>query len=262
MDEVKQANFRIKQETADAFRKFCEENGMSQAQGFDHIMEVVALNDAKGSIPDRKTEIESFEMHAKALNEAYLRSLEIAEETQARVREEFKTLLAEKDKTITELQDKIADLKTTNDRMKKDREGIEKLAISSQREAAQARKEADAAQELSKEKEENSRLISEKLSRAEKELEKAEKRASDDAEIIKKQSAKVDALKSRIDEAERKLQDMENDTEKQMAVAAKEEELHEMKALEALRNSMNETIQTLREEKAGLQAQIDLLKNR
>lgn len=262
MDEVKQANFRIRQETADAFRKFCEANGMSQAQGFDHIMEVVALNDAKESIPNRKTEIESFEMHAKALNEAYLRSLEIAEETQARVREEFKTSLDEKDKTIAALQEKIADLKSTNDRMKKDREGIEKLVISSQRDAAQAKKEADVAQALSKEKEENSRLILEKLSKAEKELENAEKKSNEDAEIIKQLRAEEEELKSRIDEAEKKLRDEQKDFENQLAVAAKEAELHEMKAVEELRSSMNETIQTLREEKAGMQAQIDLLKNR
>lgn len=47
MGEVKQTNFRIDQDTAAAFRKFCEDNGMNQAQGFDHVMQVVELDRAK-----------------------------------------------------------------------------------------------------------------------------------------------------------------------------------------------------------------------
>ena len=41
MGEIKQTNFRIDQESADAFRKFCETNGMNQAQGFDHMIQVM-----------------------------------------------------------------------------------------------------------------------------------------------------------------------------------------------------------------------------
>ena len=47
MGDVKQTNFRIDQDSAAVFRKFCEDNGMSQAQGFDHIMQVVELDRAK-----------------------------------------------------------------------------------------------------------------------------------------------------------------------------------------------------------------------
>ena len=62
MGEIKQTNFRINAETADAFRKFCEEQGMNQAQGFDHIMQIVELDRAKGMIPERQIEIEEFEL--------------------------------------------------------------------------------------------------------------------------------------------------------------------------------------------------------
>lgn len=44
MGEIKQANFRIDSDTADAFRAFCEQKGMNQAQGFDHVMQVFELN--------------------------------------------------------------------------------------------------------------------------------------------------------------------------------------------------------------------------
>ena len=77
MGEVKQTNFRIDQDSAAAFRKFCEDNGMNQAQGFDHVMQVVELDRAKTAAPGRATEIESFEKSVKDIMAAYLNSLEI-----------------------------------------------------------------------------------------------------------------------------------------------------------------------------------------
>ena len=259
MDETKQANFRLKQETVDEFREYCERNGVSQSQGFDHIMQVVKLNEAKEAIPHRKTEIESFEMHAKALNEAFLRSLELAEETSARVREEFKTELDEKEKALAAEKAQADKLSQEIDKLKKDQSGIEKVAITSQKDAIQARKEADAAQALSEEKEQSNRLLSDRLTKAEKELEKAENRISADADIISKQEKELKNLKEQLDASGRKLADIQKEADNKSAVAAKEAELHEMKALEDLRSNMNETIQKLREEKAGLQAQISIL---
>ena len=54
MGEIKQTNFRINADTADAFRKFCEEQGFNQAQGFDHLMQVLAIDQAKSLTPERK----------------------------------------------------------------------------------------------------------------------------------------------------------------------------------------------------------------
>lgn len=120
-------------------------------------------------------------------------------------------------------------------------------------------KEADAAQALSEEKEQSNRLLSDRLTKAEKELEKVENRISSDADIISKQEKELKNLKEQLDASGRKLADMQKEADNKSAVAAKEAELHEMKALEDLRSNMNETIQKLREEKAGLQAQISLL---
>ncbi|WP_352397255.1 hypothetical protein [[Clostridium] aminophilum] len=51
MGDIKQTNFHIDQVTADAFRKFCEENGWNQAEGFDNVMRQVELNKAKVATP-------------------------------------------------------------------------------------------------------------------------------------------------------------------------------------------------------------------
>ena len=39
--ESKQVNFRIDPDSAEAFRLFCTTHGMNQAQGFDHLIQVL-----------------------------------------------------------------------------------------------------------------------------------------------------------------------------------------------------------------------------
>ena len=97
MGDVKQTNFRIDQDSAAVFRKFCEDNGMSQAQGFDHIMQVVELDRAKTAAPGRAVEIEGFEKSVKDIMAAYLNSLEINTAAEARIREQFATDLDRKE---------------------------------------------------------------------------------------------------------------------------------------------------------------------
>ena len=122
MGEVKQTNFRIDSETADAFRAFCKDNNMDQAQGFDHLMQVLEIDRAKTSIPERETEITEFERHIKSVLSAYLQSLEIAESTEERLLETFRQRLDSKDMQIIELQNliekkdiEISNLKSTLD---------------------------------------------------------------------------------------------------------------------------------------------------
>lgn len=110
MGEIKQTNFRIDSETADAFRAFCEEKGMNQAQGFDHVMQVLELNQAKTAIQGRCVEIEEFETSVKAILSAYLNSLEINQNAEVRVREQFASELTRKDARIVELQKKCEEL--------------------------------------------------------------------------------------------------------------------------------------------------------
>lgn len=110
MGEIKQTNFRVDQVTADAFRKFCEQNGMSQAQGFDHIMQIVEMDRAKAVAPGRATEIEGFEKSIKDIMAAYLYSIEINQNAEGRIREQFASSLSRKDKTIDDLRQKVDQL--------------------------------------------------------------------------------------------------------------------------------------------------------
>lgn len=117
MGEIKQANFRIDSDTADAFRAFCEQNGMNQAQGFDHVMQVLELNQAKSAIPGRSVEIAEFETMVKSITSAYLYSLELNQNAEARAREEFSSELQRKELRLTELQKKVEELQAEKKKM-------------------------------------------------------------------------------------------------------------------------------------------------
>ncbi len=120
MGDIKQTNFRIDTEAADKFRTFCESEGMSQAQGFAHLLQVLELNNAKTVLSNRETEITDFEMHTKALLDAFLHSLEICNNAEERAREEYAIQLDQKDRTISEMAQRCKDLTAERDAAKEE----------------------------------------------------------------------------------------------------------------------------------------------
>lgn len=124
--ELKQVNFRLNPETANAFREFCNLNGMNQAQGFDHIMQVLELNNAKAVSPGRAVEIEEFERHVKAVMDAYLRSLELCDNAELRMRERFQSDIQRYARTIDELQEHQKEMRA---QLKQTKDEVDKLKI-------------------------------------------------------------------------------------------------------------------------------------
>ena len=141
MGEIKQTNFRIDQATADAFRKFCEENGLNQAQGFDHIMQVVEMDRAKAAAPERLTEIEEFERYVKNIMATYLNSVELCQNSEVRIREQFSSSLDRKDKTIDDLRAKAEQLQAEKD-------AAESVAAEAVKAKEQAEKDAAIAEKI------------------------------------------------------------------------------------------------------------------
>lgn len=167
MSELKQANFRINPETADAFRAFCREHGMDQAQGFDHIMQIVELDKAKAANPNRLTEIEEFERLAKSLIAAYLNSLEIASTTEERVQEQFQTNLKSKDDLIIKLQE---DLKAKSEclaKVEEEKREAKEIAKRAEIEAVEAKEREAAANKSIKDKENINAMLQSKLAEEE-----------------------------------------------------------------------------------------------
>ena len=107
-----QVNFRIDPDSAEAFRQFCTSHGMNQAQGFDHLMQILELNNAKAATPGRIVEIENFERLLKEILSAYINSIELSSNAELRVQEHFRSDLKRKDQTIDELREKIKLMET------------------------------------------------------------------------------------------------------------------------------------------------------
>lgn len=227
MGEIKQTNFRINTETADAFRKFCEENGMSHAQGFDHVMQVVELDYAKTVTPERETEIQNFELSMKAIMKAYLDSIEINNNAEKRIKENFASDLTRKDKTIDELREKIEQLQLD----KKAAEAALKEALlnvtTAEEREKNATEQAASAKKNAADQERINTMLSAKLAESEEklagydDLKIAEQAAN--AEIQKLKQNILDLNKDHLNEINALKKDAE--LEKERAIANKEREL-------------------------------------
>lgn len=107
MRDVKQASFRLNSDDTERFKAFCEESEMTAAQGFSVLLEIMELDRAGRALPARKTEIENFEQLTKAIVSAYLHSLELNENAENRIRDQFATQLETQSRTIADYQEQV-----------------------------------------------------------------------------------------------------------------------------------------------------------
>lgn len=225
--EIKQTNFRLNSEDADKFRKYCEENGLNHAQGFQHMMSVMAADKAKGALPDREQEISDFELHAKALLDAYLKSLEINVDTRALIREEFALDLTRKDKTIDELREKKDQLELNKNEIEAAlKEALLNVSAAEEREK-NAINQAISAKKSADDQEKINTMLSAKLAEAEEKLTGyADLKAAEQEAGIEIQKLKQTILDLKKDyAAEINALKKDADLEKERAIAKKEREL-------------------------------------
>ena len=102
-DEVKVRSFRISDSVTERFKAFCSDFD-NQNVALDSLITAYEVQNAKAVLADRKTEISDYDMHIQAIQGAFLRSLELNENAEQRVRMEFNSLLSSKDETIMQLQ--------------------------------------------------------------------------------------------------------------------------------------------------------------
>ena len=140
MADTHQKNIRVSDETASKFLSFCEDNNISQAKAFEILVDGIEMDKAKQDLQTRRTEIEEMDLHLRKIREGYLSSLELAKDTEARVRVEFESSLVSKDRTIASLQKEVSDLK-------------DKLSAAAESEKTARREAADAAERARKEQE-------------------------------------------------------------------------------------------------------------
>ena len=242
MGEIKQTNFRIDQEAADAFRKFCEENGMNQAQGFDHMMQVMELNRAKAMVPNSAKDIESFEMYMKKIMEAYLKSVEDYNTARESAMEEFSSALTSKDKIIASLQERNAQLQEDKKVAEQTATSASQAANQAVKEASVAKTQAETASKLADEKDKTIANLADKLSVAEEkaagydELKKSEETARGKIIELQKDMERLEAesdrkLKVSQEAADRTLKATQEASNRELAELKKdhETEIRELK---------------------------------
>lgn len=246
MGDIKQTNFRIDQDTADAFRRFCEENGMNQAQGFDHIMQVVELDRAKAATPSRATEIEGFEKSVKDIMAAYLYSIEINNNAEARIREQFSSSLDRKDKTISDLQVKAEELQAAKIFAEAAQAEAEKAQATAEEREKNATEQMDAAKKTVADQERINAMLTAQLADATGKL--------DGYDTLR---ASVVELREKLAEMERILADQKKAAETNLRQAQIQAELATERAVMSKEREMNEMLRQTDKENAKLTARIE-----
>ncbi len=105
-DELKPRSFRVTEDTAERFKQLCTSFG-NQNSALDALINAYEVQQAKAVLSDRQTDINDYDTHLQALQSAFLRSLELNENAEKRIRQEFQRQLESKDLTITDLQERI-----------------------------------------------------------------------------------------------------------------------------------------------------------
>ncbi len=298
--ETKQVNFRIDPDSAEAFRQFCTSHGMNQAQGFDHLLQVLELNNAKAEVPGRIVEIENFERLLKDLLSAYINSIELSSNAEVRVQERFQSDLKRKDLTIDELREKTERIETEKKELEASMTALHEEETHLKEQAAHANSQMEAAQKAASNQEEMNRILKaqnqelqNKLSQYDV-LKKSEEQARNDISILQLKNHELEqklahemeqkeGLKQTVTQTQeeiRKLEDLKLEDRLQIAdlkrqLADKDSEaqtllkqtqmqadLEKERAVIAKEREMQEELRTADRENVRLQAELEQLRGK
>ena len=240
-DEMKVRSFRISDSVAEKFKAFCSEFD-NQNAALDSLIATYEMQNAKSVLMDRKTEIADLDTHIQAIQSAFLRSLELNENAEQRVRTEFNSLLSSKDETIIQLQtekakalEQVEQYKSSYDKVVQDTNKQLKVMqekVSENSQSLQNEKErADTEQKAREQAETISVMLSDQVKELQGQLAQLKAQnaeLSKRAEQAETTSSKLDdeliKLKSAYSEVQRTLTDEQTSRTKELAAAEKERE--------------------------------------
>lgn len=110
-EDMKPRTFRISESVAEKFRAFCSDFD-NQSVALDSLISAYEVQNARAILVDRQTDIADYDTHIQALQNAFLRSLELNENAEQRIRAEFQNMLKSKDEMIMLLQEQNSKLQT------------------------------------------------------------------------------------------------------------------------------------------------------
>lgn len=111
MKETIARTFRITEETSEKLKSICADFG-NQNTALESLINAYEVQNAVDTLKDRQTDIADYNSHIQALQEAFLHSLELTENTENRIRVEFQKMLDSKDDMIISLQESLRQAKS------------------------------------------------------------------------------------------------------------------------------------------------------
>lgn len=114
-EELKVRSFRADNDTYEKFKQLAEGEFGNQGQCLSALINLYETENSKAILVNRGLEIESFQDYLNKISSLFLTSLQLNQDAEGRIREEFARQLTSKDNTIIDLQTKIDDLATSKD---------------------------------------------------------------------------------------------------------------------------------------------------
>lgn len=296
--ESKQVNFRIDPDSAEAFRLFCTTHGMNQAQGFDHLIQVLELNNAKAATPGRAVEIENFERLLKEILSAYIGSIELSSNAEARVLERFQSDLKRKDKTIDELREKIETIAGEKNNQDAALTALKEEQVRTKEQAQHAISQLESAKKATADQEEINRILQEQNQQLQEKASRYDSlKKSDDANkeentklqlrireleqilshetalrtdlenISKQASGRIRELESQqiecriqISDLQRQLADKDSDIENRLKQAKMQADLEQERAVIAKERELQDELRKMDRENVKLRTELEQTK--
>lgn len=100
-------SFRVTDEVMTRFKDIQDEMGLTHDGVLKMLVNSYELDQAKNAIPDRETEISNFQTKANELVEAFIFSLQLNQDAEARIRSEIALQMQTKDETIANYQEQL-----------------------------------------------------------------------------------------------------------------------------------------------------------
>lgn len=236
-EPAKPFSLRLGEDSVQAFRHWCDEQGMSQADGFSALIKMMELQQSKDMIPNRQKEVEDFQALVTAITDAFLRSLTLNENAELRIRQEVQLELQTKDQSIADYQEQ---LRAEKEKIKAKEEKIKELTpLENQLFVCQLE-----VKKLEQQLEEQKRY-----------LDIAQQVAADSAEKAKAYDELTEAKQAvdvALSAAESQIKELESEMDKQQELAVARCETAKVETAQAIRTEwqakLDEKIAALRQE--------------
>lgn len=235
-------SFRVTEEFVEKFQILQKELGLTQDKALAMLIKTYELETSKTAIPERETEINNFQSKITEITEAYLYSLQINQDAEARIRGDYAIRMDNQDKIIFDYQQQLKEMKTTINELTETNQTLSATAQNFEMHLQKAIESENKTQKTIKDKEEINTMLTEKLKEIEHKI--------TEYDSIKKENKKLNNQLSLLQQEFKDIQkEHENREEKllmQLEQNKKDCNTENDKKLVAMEQQQKDAIQELR----------------